>query len=65
MEQWLRELSRELIDRHMNGRLRKWRSLKRKMKTGEYVRFSDDRLDREFSLERLAPRTKRLPWAKA
>ncbi len=53
------------VERYASERLRKWLCQKHKVKTGKYVRFSDVRLHREYGLERLVPRTKRLPWAKA
>ena len=53
------------IDQHARLRLRQWLYRKHQAKSGRYVRFSDDRLYREYGLERLVVRTKRLPWAKA
>lgn len=53
------------IDHHARRRLRQWLCRKHRVKSGGYVRFSDDRLYREYGLVRLVVRTKRLPWAKA
>ena len=53
------------VDRHATRRLRQWFCRKHKIKSGEYVRFSDLRLRDTYGLQYLAPRTKNFPWAKA
>ena len=53
------------VDRHATRRLRQWLRRKHKVRSGEYVRFSDELLWEEYGLARLAPRTASLPWAKA
>jgi len=53
------------IDRHTTRRLRRWLGHKHKMKSGQYVRFPDARLRKDFGLIHLAPTTKAFPWAKA
>ncbi|MCY3613880.1 MAG: group II intron reverse transcriptase/maturase [Bacteroidetes bacterium] len=53
------------IDRHATRRLRQWFCRKHKIKSGEYVRFSDVRLREIYGLQYLAPKTKDFPWAKA
>ena len=53
------------VDRHATRRLRQWFRRKHKVRSGEYVRFSDERLWYEYGLARLAPRTTSFPWAKA
>ena len=53
------------VDRHATRRLRQWFCRKHKIKSGEYVRFSDIRLRETYGLQYLAPRTKNFPWAKA
>ncbi len=53
------------VDRHATRRLRQWLCRKHKVKSGKYVRFSDERLWNDYGLIHLASRTKGLPWAKA
>ncbi len=53
------------VDEHATRRLRRWLCRKHKVKTGEYVRFSNQRLWHSLGLVNLAPKTKGLPWAKA
>ena len=53
------------VDRHVTRRLRQWLCRKHKARSGEYVRFSDERLWQEYGLTRLAPRAASFPWAKA
>ena len=53
------------IDRHTTRRLRRWLGHKHKTKSGQYVRFPDTRLRKDFGLIHLAPTTKAFPWAKA
>ncbi len=53
------------IDRHTTRRLRRWLGHKHKTKSGQYVRFPDARLRKDFGLIHLAPTTKAFPWAKA
>ena len=53
------------IDRHATRRLRQWLCRKHKVRSGQYVRFPDERLWQEYGLTRLAARTTSLPWAKA
>ena len=53
------------VDRHATRRLRRWLCRKHKVRSGKNVRFSDMRLQNEYGLTRLAPRTASLPWAKA
>ena len=53
------------VDRHVTRRLRQWLCRKHKARSGEYVRFSDERLWQEYGLTRLAPRAADFPWAKA
>ena len=53
------------IDQHATRRLRRWLSRKHKARSRGTVRFSDERLWRDYSLTRLKPRTASLPWAKA
>ncbi len=53
------------IDRHTTRRLRRWLCHKHKVKSGQYVRFPDARLRRDFGLIHLERRTKTFPWAKA
>ena len=53
------------IDRHATRRLRQWLSRKHKVRTGKKVRFSDERLWKEWGLTRLTTRTASFPWAKA
>ena len=54
----------EAVDLHAIKRLRKWFCRKHKVKSGHYVRFSDERLRNDHGLTRLATTTKSLPWAK-
>ena len=53
------------IDRHAARRLLQWRRRKHKVKTRIPVRFRHEAMRKEYGLIRLAPRTARLPWAKA
>ena len=53
------------VDEHATRRLRQWLCRKHKVKAGEYVRFSNQRLWYDLGLVNLAPKTKGLPWAKA
>ena len=53
------------VDRHAVRRLRQWLCRKHKVRTEKYVRFSDERLRKEYGLTRLDPRTASFPWAKA
>jgi hypothetical protein len=53
------------VDRHATRRLRQWLCRKHKVRFGEYVRFSYERLWKEYGLTRLAPRAAGSPWAKA
>ena len=53
------------VDEHATRRLRRWLCRKHKVKTGEFVRFSNQRLWHDLGLVNLAPKTKSLPWAKA
>ena len=53
------------VDRHATRRLRQWLRRKHKVRSGEYVRFSDELLWEEYGLARLVPRTTSFPWAKA
>ena len=53
------------VDEHATRRLRQWLCRKHKVKAGEYVRFSNQRLWHDLGLVNLAPKTKGLPWAKA
>ena len=53
------------IDRHATRRLRQWLCRKHKVRSGQYVRFPDERLRQEYGLTRLAVRTTSFPWAKA
>ena len=54
------------VDKHATKRLRQWLSRKHKVvKSGKYVRFSDERLWKDYGLIHLAPKTGGLPWAKA
>ena len=53
------------VDEHATRRLRRWLCRKHKVKTGEYVRFSNQRLWHDLGLVNLAAKTKGLPWAKA
>ena len=53
------------VDRHATRRLRQWFWRKHKVKSGRYVRFSDDRLWHGCGLTRLGSTPRDLPWAKA
>ena len=53
------------VDQHTTRRLRQWLCRKHKARSGKYVRFSNERLQEEYGLTSLAPRTASLPWAKA
>ena len=53
------------VDRHATRRLRRWFRRKHKVRSGRYVRFSDDWLWNQCGLARLEPTTGDLPWAKA
>ena len=53
------------IDEHTTRRLRRWLCLKHKVRSGEFVRFLNERLWTEYGLIRLGPKTKSFPWAKA
>ena len=53
------------IDQHATRRLRQWLSRKHKVRAGKKVRFSDERLWKEWGLTRLGLRTASFPWAKA
>ena len=55
----------EAIDQHAKRRLRRWLCRKHKMRSGNYVRFPDERLWQGYGLTRLGPRAASLPWAKA
>ena len=53
------------VDRHATRRLRQWFWRKHKVRSGRYVRFSDERLWNRRGLVRLGQTTRDLPWAKA
>ena len=53
------------IDAHTTGRLRRWLCYKHKVKTGKYVRFSNEKLWEDHGLMHLVPMSKSFPWAKA
>ena len=53
------------VDMHATRRLRHWCRRKHKVRSGGYVRFSDDRLWNGCGLMRLGPRRRYLPRAKA
>ena len=53
------------VDRHATRRLRQWLCRKHKVRSGQCVRFPDERLWTEYGLTHLGPRTASLPWAKA
>ena len=53
------------VDRHATRRLRQWFKRKYKVRSGGYVRFSDNWLREHCGLTHLASTTKNLPWAKA
>ena len=53
------------VDRHAIRRLRQWSWRKHQVRSGRYVRFSDEWLWNHCGLTRLEPTTGDLPWAKA
>ena len=53
------------IDCHTTRRLRRWLCLKHTVRTGEFLRFPNERLWTDHGLVRLGQRTKGLPRAKA
>ena len=53
------------IDHHAVKRLRQWLCRKHKVRSGGYVRFSDERLRETYGLTCLASKPQSLPWAKA
>ena len=53
------------IDHHAVKRLRQWLCRKHKVRSGGYVRFSDERLRETYGLTCLASKSQSLPWAKA
>ena len=53
------------IDRHAVKRLRQWLCRKHKVRSGGYVRFSDERLRETYGLTCLASKPQGFPWAKA
>ena len=53
------------VDSHATRRLRQWFCRKHKVRSGKFVRFSNERLWDDRGLLRLAPRTRNLPRAKA
>ena len=53
------------VDQHATRRLRQWFGRKHKVRSGKYVRYSDNWLREECGLTGLATRTRYLPWAKA
>ena len=53
------------VDAHAVKRLRQWLCRKHKVKTGKYVRFSDERLRDDLGLTHLGSRTTSFSWAKA
>ena len=53
------------VDRHATRRLRQRLCRKHKVRPGNYVRFSAERLWTEYGLTHLVPRTTGFPWAKA
>ena len=55
----------QAVDAHAIRRLRQWLCRKHKVRTGKYVRFSNERLWNEHGLTRLVQRTARFRWAKA
>ena len=54
-----------IVDRHAIRRLQQWFWRKHKVRSGKYVRYSDERLWDHHGLTRLGPTTRYLPWAKA
>ena len=59
VNQWLGALA------HATRRLRQWLCRKHKVRAGKYVRFSQERLRKEYGLIHLGTRTASFPWAKA
>jgi len=53
------------VDAHATKRLRQWLCRKHKVRSGKYVRFSNERLWKDRGLICLGERTAGLPWAKA
>ena len=53
------------MDTHATKRLRRWLGRKHKVRTGEYVRFSNTKLYNDYGVVCLAPMTKGFSWAKA
>ena len=53
------------VDAHAKKRFRRWLCRKHKVRSGKYVRFSDDRLYEQYGLIRLSLKTNSLPWAQA
>jgi RNA-directed DNA polymerase len=53
------------VDRHVGYRLRHWLRRKHQVRGGIYTRYPDSYLYGELGLDRLAPRTRSFPWAKA
>ena len=53
------------VDQHATRRLRQWFRRKHKVRSGGYVRFSDEWLRETCGLTHLGPTTTDLPWAKA
>ena len=51
------------IDAHTTKRIRQWLCRKHKIASGGWVRFPQAELTEKYGLMRLAPTTKRLPWA--
>ena len=52
------------IDAHATKRLRQWLCRKHKVRTGQYVRYSDEHLWEALRLTRLTVRMRGLAWAK-
>ena len=53
------------VDRLATRRLRQWFWRKHKVRSGRYVRYSDNWLRETCGLTHLGPTTRDLPWAKA
>ena len=53
------------VDEHATKRLRQWLCRKHKVRSGKYVRFSNERLWNDMGLVCLGVRTASLPWANA
>jgi hypothetical protein len=53
------------IDQHTTRRLRRWLSVKHKVRAGRFRKYSDDILHAEYGLIELTQRTADFPWAKA